>query len=257
MNIKKFRLTLLLIFSGYLIYAQEIEDKSITEQIWVDYNLSIPVSDRVSIYGDISARTVFPNEWYRFIFGPSLRYRRPKLIFKKLHYKEELHYGIRFFYTDNRDNSNRLEIRPFQGYKLSWPNRPYIVINHYVRFEERFEIETDRWVNTFGLRFRYMGELILKFKGGWLAFGKGLYLPINIELFWNLIGTKQFNDAARIMPGIGYVFPKAWRAELQVGYHYTRNTVEDNFATNNFVFRLRVFHTLSGKQGAEKGDNEP
>ena len=253
----KIRFTLLLFFSGGLLYSQEIEDKSITEQIWVDYNWSSPVSDRLSIYGDVAVRTVFPNEWYRFAIGPSARYIRPKFIFKQLYYKEELHAGLRLFFTFNRDNSNRLEIRPFQGYKLSWPNRPYIIINHYFRLEERFDIETARWVNTFGLRFRYMGELILKFKGSWLAFGKGLYLPVNIELFWNLIGTKQFNDAARIMPGLGYVFPKNWRAEVQIGYHYSRNTVQDVFSTNDFVFRLRIFHNLMGENIEEKSKNEP
>ena len=241
---KNIRLSLILIFSGYLLYAQDVEDKSTTEQIWLDYNPDFSLSEKVDLYGDIGARTVFPNEWYRFVVGPSVRYKRPKLILKDLYYKEELHFGIKFYFTANKSFSNRLEIRPFQGYKLNWPNRPLIVLQHYVRLEERFDIETDNWINTFGLRLRYRAKLTLKFKGDWISFNKGLYLPVSMELFWNLKGVQQFNDVVRIAPGIGYEFSPTWKAEFDLSYHYTRNTVEDNFATNDIVFRIRVFRKL-------------
>ena len=244
---KNILLSLLLIFSGYLLYAQDDEgdeDKILTQQIWLDYNPSFSLSEKVDVYGEIGARTVFPNEWYRFVVGPSVRYKRPNLIFKKLYYKEELHFGIRFFFTANKSFPNRLEIRPFQGYKLYWPNRPRIVLQHYIRLEERFDIETSNWVNTFGIRVRYRAKLTLKFKGDWLSFSDGLYLPVSIEAFWNLKGVQQFNDVVRITPGIGYEFSELWKAEFDLSYHYTKNTVEDNFATNDIVFRFRVFHKL-------------
>ena len=241
---KNILLSLLLIFSVYLLYAQDVEDKSKTEQIWLEYNPDFSLSEKMDVYGDIGARTVFPNEWYRFVVGPCVRYKRPKLILNELYYKEELHFGIRFFFTTNKSFSNRLEIRPFQGYRLAWPNRPRIVLQHYVRLEERFDIETSNWINTFGLRVRYMAELTLKFKGDLISFNDGLYLPVSMELFWNLKGAQQFNDVVRITPGIGYKFSELWRAEFDLSYHYTRNTVEDNFATNDIVFRLRCFHNL-------------
>lgn len=230
-----------------MLYAQEIVDKSTTEQIWLDYNPSYIINEKVDLYGDIGVRTVFPNEWYRLIVGPSVRYRRPKFISKELYYKEELHFGIRFFYTANKSFSNRLEIRPFQGYKLNWPDRPRIVLQHYMRLEERFDIETSNWVNTFGLRLRYEARMILKFKGDWISFNDGLYLPVGMELFWNLKGAEQFNDLVRISPGIGYEFSPELKAEFDFSYHYTRDTVEDDFDTNDFVFRVRVFHTIDWK----------
>lgn len=205
------------------------------------------MSERLDVYGDIGARTIFPNEWYRFVVGPSVRYKRPKLILKKLYYKEELHFGIRFFFTANKSFSDRLEIRPYQGYKLNWPNRPRIVLQHYVRLEERFDLETANWVNTFGLRLRYQAKMTLKFKGDLISFNEGLYLPVRMEIFWNLKGVQQFNDVVRITPGIGYEISPTWKAEMDLSYHYTRDTVEDDFATNDFVFRLRVFHTLQKK----------
>ncbi len=237
-------LSLLSLFPGYLLYAQDEEDKSLTQQIWLDYNPSYNFSEKLDFYGDIGARTVFPNEWYRFVVGPSVRYKKPKLFFNKLYYKEELHFGIKFYFTANKNFPNRLEIRPFQGYKLYWPNRPRLVLQHYVRLEERFDIELPKWINTFGIRVRYRAKLTLKFKGDWLSFNDGLYLPVRMEVFWNLKGAQQFNDVVRITPGIGYEFSSTWKAEFGLAYHYTRNTIEDNFATNDIVYRFRVYHQI-------------
>ncbi len=220
-------------------------ENNVTQQLWLDYNPSYKVSEKLDLYGDIGARTLFPTEWYRFVIGPSVRYKRPKLIWDELAYKEELHFGIRFFFTTNKSYPNRIEIRPFQGYKLSWPNRSRIILQHYVRLEERFDMELPKWINTFGLRLRYQAKLLLKIKGDWLFFKDGLYFPVSMEVFWNLKGAKQFNDVVRITPGIGYEFSSIWKAEFDVSYHYTRNTIEDNFATNNIVFQLRLYHQLN------------
>jgi hypothetical protein len=239
---KNIRLALILLFSGYLLYAQDVANKSTTEQIWLDYNPSIKINERLHLYGDIGFRTIFPHEWNRAIIRPSISYKLPKALLKKLQHNSELHGGIGFFFTNNKSESNRLEIRPFQGYKLIWPNRPRIQIKHYVRLEERFDIQTNNWKNTFGLRFRYQARMELHFSGDYTAFYKRIYIPAEIELFWNLIGTKQFNDAVRISSGIGYEFSSAWKWELNIGYHYTRNTVEDVFATNDVVFRIRTYH---------------
>ena len=229
------------------VEAQDKGDKEVTTQIWGDYNVSYNVSERFAVYGNMGARTVFPNEWSRYLVTPSVKYKLRKLLFKKLYYSEELHAGLGFFFTDNKSSVNRLEIRVFQGYRLTWPDRPRIKVRHYVRLEERFDLETSDWINTFGLRLRYLAEMRFLLKGDFIKFAKGAYIPISLELFWNLIGVKQFNDAARIIPGLGYEINKAWKAELQFGYHYTRNSVEDNFATNDFVFRIRVFHKILSK----------
>ena len=221
-----------------------LSNSIVTEQIWLDYNISKPLSEKVNVYGDIGARTIFPNEWYRYVVRPSISYKLPKRFLPNLYHNSKLTGGIGFFFTHNLSESNRFEIRPFQGLELMWPNRPKINIRHYVRLEERFDIATANWDNTFGLRFRYQAEMVLFLKGEWFNFMDGVYLPVGLELFWNLIGVKQFNDAVRITPGIGYEFNPEWRGELGIGYFYTRNTVEDVFGTNDIVFRIRVYHKL-------------
>jgi len=245
MIIKFIQFILVISLSINLLGAQDIEDKSVTKQIWLDYNPSFSLTEKLDIYGDIGARTIFPNEWYRFIIGPSFRYTLPKWILKNYYFNHGLHFGIRLFYTVNKDFSDRLEIRPFQGYRIAWPNRPRIILQHYVRLEERFDIQLSNWSNEFGLRIRYMAELILRLKGDWIPINDGVFVSFSIELFWNLSGVKQFNDVVRIIPGIGYEFSEDWQAAFHIGYFYTRNTVEDVFATNDIVFRFRLYHKLN------------
>ena len=246
MNFKLFLIIVLFCIGlNPTVNAQDtLSNSSVTEQIWLDYNVSYSLSERVNVYGDIGARTIFPNEWYRYVIRPSISYKLPKRFLPNSYHNSKLHGGVGFFFTNNLSESNRLEIRPFQGFKLTWPDRPRINIWHYVRLEERFDIETANWENTFGLRLRYQAEMVLFLKGDWLSFNDGVYLPIGLELFWNLIGVKQFNDAVRITPGIGYEFSPLWKGELGIGYFYTRNTVEDVFGTNDIVFKIRVYHTL-------------
>jgi len=221
-----------------------LSNNIVTKQIWLDYNVSYTISEKVNVYGEIGARTIFPNEWNRYVIRPSISYKLPKRFLPNLYHNLKLYAGAGFFFTNNLTESNRLEIRPFQGIKVTWPDRPKINISHYVRLEERFDIETANWDNTFGLRLRYQAEMVLFLKGEWLSFNDGVYLPIGLELFWNLIGGKQFNDVVRITPGIGYEFSPSWKGELQIGYSYTRQTVEDVIGTNDIVFRIRVYHRL-------------
>ena len=75
-------ITMFIFLFGFSVFAQDVDEKITTEQIWLDYNPSFPLSESLDVYGDIGARTVFPNEWYRFVIGPSIRYKFPKLILK-------------------------------------------------------------------------------------------------------------------------------------------------------------------------------
>lgn len=227
-----------------------LSNYSVTDQFWLDYNPNYAFGEKLIFYGKIGARVIFPHEWNRYVLRAAVKYKLPKPFYQDLYWNAELHTGLGLYFTNNLTEVNRLEIRPYQGFKLAWPNRKYIKIHHFVRLEERFDLQTNNWDNTFGLRVRYEAELTLRFTGKFIDFNKNFYMPIGIELFWNLVGVKQFNDAVRITPGIGYSFSPVWRGEFQFGYHYTRNTVEDVFATNDLVFRFRVYHRLEKKKEA-------
>jgi hypothetical protein len=233
---------------NYEVKAQDVSSNSVTKQIWLDFNPSRQLSDKINLNVPVGARTIFPKKWYRFWIGPRITYKWPRLILKKLRYKEELHGGIDIFYTANIDAVNRLEIAPYQGYSLVAPNRLRLVIRHYVELKERFELETDDWNNTFGLRLSYEPSITFRFQGDLWEHGKGFYIPVSMKFYWNLIGTKQFNDKVRLMPGIGKEFSPEFKMAFFVGYNYTRNTIDEDFHTNDIIFRFRVYYKFKKKQ---------
>lgn len=229
-----------LLFSFTIIKAQDV----VNNQYWLDYSPSFKISEKVNFSSSVGFRTIDSKNWKRYYITGKFKYKRPKRMLKKLFYSEHLSAGVSIYFTDNNYISNVLEIRPFQSYSLSWPDRKRIKLNHHLILEERFELVTDNWSNTFGLRLRYRATTTFKFQGDVVDFGKGFYIPISLNLFWNLIDTKQFNDKVRITPGIGYVFSPKWKAAFLVGYQYSRQTKDDDFHTNDIIFRLRAYHNL-------------
>lgn len=169
------------------------------------------------------------------------------MILKNYHYKEELHAGLGILFTDNKEGVNRLEIRPFQAYSLTMPNRYRLQIKHYLKLEERFEMETDDWVNTFGLRLRYKAAVTFRFHGEVWAKGNGFFIPVSGEFFWNLKGTNQFNDKIRVLAGLGRDLSPDWKVLFLFGYFYSKALSEDAFNSNEMLFRLRVYHTFHKK----------
>ncbi|MGI9530966.1 DUF2490 domain-containing protein [Lutimonas sp.] len=168
----------------------------------------------------------------------------PRLIFKKEPYREFLTGGVGFYFTNNSNDIIRLEIRPYQGYILDWPDWTRFRLWHYVRLEERFDLNTQNWTNTFGLRLRYLFDVTFKLQGDVIPEAKGLYVPMRIEFFWNLIGAKQFNDVLRTNIGMGYNISRKWRTEVRFGYQYARNTTEEDFATNDIIYQARIYLLL-------------
>ena len=243
-NIALFGFLIIIPFISSILLAQD-DSSSSSKQVWLDYNPNKKIGKELKLFFPMGIRTTFPNEWYRAFVNPYISYNWPRLILKKFNYKEQLLGGVGLYYTLNIDNVNRLEIRPFQGYSISIPNRVRLVIKHYFRLEERFEIDTDDWKNTFGLRFRYTGSATLRFQGDVWERGKGFYIPIKAEFFWNLIGTNQFNDKFRFSVGLGRDFSAKWKAAFIVGYFYTRNSSEDSFHSNDILFRFRVHHNIN------------
>jgi len=194
----------------------------------------------------MDVRTIFPQSWYRVITGGGIAYRRTPLWDKRA--EEEFHAGIGFFYTLNIDNPDRFEIRPYQGYRLRWPNFARLTVQNYVRLEERFEFTGDGGGEEFGLRLRYQITGTFHCTHCDNRFVKPFYLLLSDEFFINLNGTQQFNDLIRIGPGLGYLFPSGWRPEFDLTFNRTRGTVDEKFTTSDLVFRFRLFYKIPDKK---------
>ena len=114
--------------------------------------------------------------------------------------------------------------------------------------EERFQKTFDgsSWDTSFRLRYRI--STLLKWKKRLLAFNKGMYIPFNVEFFFNLEKADWHNDVIRISPGIGYKISDDWRGEFYVSYHRANNATGQQDSSNEILFRLRIFKSITAKK---------
>ena len=60
--------------------AQDENNDPVSKQLWLDFNPSLKVTDRLTLYGAIGARTNFPTTWSRYLITPSVKYNWPRMI---------------------------------------------------------------------------------------------------------------------------------------------------------------------------------
>ena len=217
----------------------------VTQQIWTDYNPQWDLNESYTLYGSLGYRTIIPYSWTKLYFTTAVRYA-PNPLFDILNKsQQELHGGLSVFYTFNEDKPNQIEIRPFQGYRISWPNFEQLKVSHTLRLEERciFTIGEDDF--DFDLRARYKIEAIFHRTKYLVDFAEGLYFPISVEFFVNLYSTKNYNNAIRLTPGLGYSSQSEhWKIQFDLSYQYTKDEEDGEFTKNTIIYRLRFFQAI-------------
>ena len=135
-----------------------------------------------------------------------------------------------------------------QGFKFEIPTIKPITLYNYVRLEERFQNSFDNsgWTSAFRLRYRL--STILSWNKHYLSFTKGLYIPLQAEVFFNLKKADRFNDVLRISPGIGYRLENDWRFEMYIIFNRTKNITETSNKSSDFILRFRVYKGNSKKK---------
>lgn len=230
-------------FQSIFLFAQT-EDEDVTKQLWLDYNVKYYFAGKMAVAADLGARTLSPQTWARYYFRPELTYTKSPFTNPKRKITTTWHLGTGGFYTNNVDTTNQIEIRPFQGYNIQWPNFKRVRLRHYFRLEERFEkyIDDDSW--QFDLTGRYQISAIISWEEHLVGFLSGLFIPLRAEFFFNLDQTSTASDLMRLTPGIGYHINADWRVEFYTSYHRVRNTEGGGFETNDIVFRFRVYQDI-------------
>ena len=235
-----FRFSICFFYSTH--YKAQIENNDVTNQYWVDYNFTHPISDKIVLYGSTGARFVSPHIWSRYYIRHSISFTPSSTSIAGKEFIISLRTGISLFYTNNISSPNLIEISPFQGVDIkSSPNKP-LQLGLYICLEERFEYTND--ANDFGMRarFRFSGILRPKNTSNQQAIFSDLYFPMHAEIFWSFEENSQFNDLIRITPGIGYFATLALKIEFSMSYFRSKNITTGDFETNDLVFRLRLFH---------------
>jgi len=243
-NRKILFLLIYLLFSiNVFAQIEDLEDEMVDYQYWVDYNANYDLEKNFKLYGDAGWRIISPHLWTRYFVRPAISYTHFPNIKTKRPLKLEYHFGIGLFYTDFTNISNHLEIRPFQGINIEWATFKQLQISHYIRLEEQFDYFNNSW--DIGLRARYMFAGVYEWQNeNWKTLNN-FYLPFHIEFFWNFDEAIGFNDLIRFTLGLGYIVNPEWKIEFSPSYHRRKFDIENTFETNDFVFRLRVFHSLN------------
>ena len=241
-----------ILFATPVLMAQETSTATVTNQLWLDFNPKWQISERLDVRGKVGAKSNYPRLWRKLYTTAEISYSIPKNIFKKLQYNERTYAGIDFYYIFFIDLPDVIEISPYQGYTLTWPNRLRLDLRHNAELGQRFQWDVTDWNFSFGLKLSYEATFIYKFKGDLWEHGKGFFLSASAKFWWNLIATTVFNDVVRITPGIGYQINPDWKAAFYVGYNYTRNLTAEEFNTDNIIYRLRLYYSIPRKDKTNK-----
>ena len=227
------------------------QDVKVNQQFWLDYNFTNIFNENQNLSTQIGFRKITPEIYNKFLGYSTLNIKNEKKLIDLKNEKPFLksyHLGTGLIYTQNYDTNDNLEFRLMQGVKFEIPTIKPITLYNYVRLEERFQNEFNNSGWTTAFRLRYKVSTILSWNKHYLSFAKGLYIPLQAEVFVNLIKADRFNDVLRISPGIGYRLENDWRFELYVIFNSTKNITETNNKSSDFILRLRVFKGNPKKQ---------
>lgn len=205
-----------------------------SEQLWLDYNPSWVLSEKVTFGGDAGFRIrLDAGQGFRLVLRPGV-----DLPYKAVTFKA----GIGNFWTITDEITNRWEIRPYQGVTWVWPRRK-VVMDQYLRLEERFDFNTVTWDAVNSLRGRY--RLRLRYLFGvarpdrfWRAFGSG-------EIFLKLAGQEGLQrDQFRLTLGLERSFNRLMRVRLQATWKQDELFLVPTQSADAIYIRLRVYQNF-------------
>ena len=204
------------------------------KQIWLDYNPSWKVSEKVTVGGDAGFRTKLESgSGIRLVLRPGID--RP---YKSVTFKA----GIGNFWTLSEIITNRWEIRPYQGVGWVWPRGP-ITFDHLARLEERFDFNTVTWTSVNSLRARYRLRLRHLFAATrpdrfWRAYGSG-------EIFLKLAGEEGLQrDQFRVTLGLERSFSRLMRIRLQITWQQEELFFLPSDTADFIYYRFRVYQNF-------------
>jgi hypothetical protein len=216
-----------------------------TNQVWFDYHAHYHADPKREYYGDAGLR-FYRSTWRQLYARPSLRFHR----------RHDLHLGLGAFYTWNKDLSNTLELRPWQGLKVRWPRFEALTFSHYGRFEQRFSFP-ESGDNELGLRLRY--KLATRISLAKRLSLDRVYVPVSGEFFFDF-GPKVdvfFRSRARFDVGLAYNHDDAWIGEFHLIVQGSASGEDRDLESSDFIFRFQVKHLLSSKDYRLRNEDLP
>jgi len=150
--------------------------------------------------------------------------------------------GVGLFLTWEEEDYNTVELRLFQEVRLKWPKIWRMNFKHRGLIEERLLWNNEGDFDP-NLRLRYRIKTKLPLNKPSIDY-KAVYIPASYEVFGN-IGPKtveQFQNRARAMVGLGYVFSDKWISEFEVIFQRSRSTQTDDLKLSDRIFRFKLIY---------------
>ena len=213
---------LLLFFFTFPFFSQ-LSAQNTSFQVWLDYDHTYKLNDKWSFFSDYGFRDQ-SNQIFRLHARPSFSFKNGKLL--------DFRAGLGLFYLFVEDQSDAVEIRPWQGILLSWPNFGRFHIKNYMRFEERFTFILNNNLSNTIIKWRYKIGLKFPLNNSSIV-DKTFFIPLSFEIFFDIINENQLldNDRLRFEGGLGYRFND--RTTLTVLY-----TLQETYFQNSPVINF-------------------
>ncbi len=224
-------------FVGTKVSVAQDDVSAIT---WADVTYFYYTSEKFGIGGDGGLRgLVSKPDWAMVYIRPAVVHRLSPFV--------ELKGSVGFFETFQKTPANMFELRLCQEVKAQWPTLQRMYFRHRLRVEERFLFyadaegsqDMDRQQQNYRARY-YLGAKSNYFKVAEKA--KYLYVHGGVEYFipFNHSADERFSNAARVSAGFGQELKLGFNYELDFIWQASRNTLEGDFKTDEFILRFKL-----------------
>jgi hypothetical protein len=202
-----------------------------TFQVWTDYNHFHKLNGNWQFFNDAGYRFQPSKEYNgfsRFHIRPSFEYKKQVLY--------SFRAGLGLFYTINSNFNNTFEIRPWQGFRLNWPNINRVRFVHYTRLEQRFLDYLDADDNAFTFKFRYKLQTKIPINNVGMIEGT-YYVKLSAELFADLALVEQStnSDRNRFEIGAGYLLKRNQEVQVIILLQRNKNNIDDIIQNDNVI----------------------
>lgn len=231
---------ILIIAFIYLISggSRSSKGQDIDEQLWMDYNYTVPLSEKFLLVGNAGIRGLISNvDWNQFIVRPGARYMMNESF--------NISSSLALFSTFNKDLPNVHEFRFTLDFNAEGPDLLYVIPLYRLRFENR-----SFFYDSIPNENRWRGRLLVGLESMDIkTFREDRF--IYLQGFWEGFQTLDQEEApeffvnrARVHAVFGHKLSRKFRYEIQYIWQRSRQFEGDDLQSTQNVIRLRVYHRM-------------
>ena len=232
----------LMVFLASLLMAGAAQGQNETlprnSQFWFDYDPTWSLSKRWTLDVDAAMRFINSN--------PALWQIRlyPTLEFSLLKWMD-LSGGVWFIYTNQFENSDLFETRPFVGIKLKKDIWRGIRLSNYLRQEFRIRSDLGTGVTLTARRLRNRLQVMIPINRKSLSEDNTWYAFADAEWFRqvNPEVNDGFNSQRRYRAGIAWRRNSTWTYQFFYGFQRSRSTIDAPFSKDD-IFSFSLIHKI-------------